>query len=223
MSKHFPAYLAEFIGPFALTFVGGAAILATGGGNLAVIALAHGLAIALMIAAAGHVSGGHYNPAVTIGFWVTGKIEGGRAIGYIAAQLLGGLAAAAILGLCASHLGDGHLTVANANPALGTGVGGGLGFLIEAILTFFLMFVIYGSAVDPRGPRALAPLAIGLTVTMDIFAGASLTGAAMNPARWIGTAVVGGAYANGWVYWAGPIVGAMLAAWVQDRVLAKGA
>lgn len=223
MGKNFPAFLAEFIGPFALTFIGGGAILATGGHDLVAIALAHGLAIALMIAAAGHISGGHYNPAVTIGMWATGKIETGKAVGYIVAQLLGGLAAAGVLVALAPHLGDGKLTVLNANPALAAGLGGGLGFVVEAILTFFLVFVIFGVAVDPRGPKAIAPLAIGLTIVIDIFAGGGLTGAAMNPARWIGTAVMSGSFADAWVYWAGPIVGALVAAFVQAKVLQKDA
>jgi aquaporin TIP len=222
VGKYVPAFVAEFIGPFALTFIGGGAILATGGQNLVAIAFAHGLAIALMIAAAGHVSGGHYNPAVTIGLWATGKVETPRAIGYIISQLLGGLAAAAVLSLFAGALGNG-LTVASANPAVNGSIGAGTAVLVEAILTFFLMFVIYGVAVDPRGPRAIAPLAIGLTITIDIFAGGALTGAAMNPARWIGTAVVGGAFDNAWVYWVGPIVGALVAAFVQAKVLMKDA
>jgi len=222
--------LAEFIGPFALTFLGAGSIMMAvtqgfgDGGTLVMVALAHGLAIGLMVAAAGHISGGHYNPAVTIGLWVGGKIGAMKAVGYIAAQLLGAVVAALIL----KQLFDSSTaTLANAIPSVNYGgphdtdmliVGRQNALIIEAILTFFLMYVIYGVAVDKRGPSAIAPLAIGLTITMDILMAGPLTGAAMNPSRHFGVALVDGTWKDWWIYWVGPVAGASAAAVVQSYI-----
>jgi aquaporin Z len=215
-------YVVEFIGPFALTFIGAGAIildqvLHRDATDLVSIALAHGLAIGLMVAAAGHISGGHYNPAVTIGLLATRRIKPAVAAGYIVAQLLGALVAAALLK--AFFPADAVNTVQLGTPALGRGVDPVAGTIIEVILTFFLMFTIFGTAVDTRGPRGVAPLAIGLTISMDILAGGPLTGAAMNPSRWFGTAIVQGFLDNWWVYWVGPIIGALIAALLYHYVL----
>ena len=221
--------IAELIGAFALTFLGAGSIMLAvtqgynNGGTLVMVALAHGLAIGLMIAAAGHVSGGHYNPAVSIGLWVGGKIGALKGAGYIVAQLLGALIAALIL----KHLfNDSNATLHNAVPLVnyaGDGdqiiVGRTNALIIETILSFFLMYVIYGVAVDKRGPHAIAPLAIGLMITTDILMAGPLTGAAMNPSRWFGVAVVDGTFTDGWIYWVGPIAGAVLAAIVQAYIL----
>ncbi len=209
--------IAEFIGPFTLVFAGAGAIIATGGGNLVAIALAHGLAIGLMVAAAGHVSGGVYNPAITCGLMVARKLTLLQGILYIVAQLLGGLVAA----VCLKMIFPPDM-VAKANlgaAAIGSGVTVGAAVLMEIILTFFLMFVIYGTAVDERGPRAIAPLVIGLTITMDIFVGGGVSGAVMNPARHFGPALVAGAWANWWVWYLAPVVGAVLAAALYAYVL----
>jgi len=220
MRNSLAPYIVEFIGPFALTFMGAGAIVLTGGKDLVAIALAHGLAIGLLVAAAGHVSGGVYNPALTVGLMATRKIKVPVGAGYIVAQLLGALAAALLLrGLFPGVQINGADPLAAATPALGGGIGAGGGVVIEIILTFFLMFSVYGTAVDTRGPRGIAPLVIGLTITMDIFAAGGLTGAAMNPSRWFGTAVVAGFFDNWWIYWVGPIVGALLAALLYHHVL----
>ena len=221
--------IAEFIGPFALTFVGAGAIMTAytqdfgGGGTLVAVALAHGLAIGLMVAAAGHISGGHYNPAITIGMWVGGRIGPAKAVGYIAVQLAGAVAAALFLHYLfpaavrdATNLGVPSIIHAGQNPHII--VGRAHGFVIEALLTFFLVYVVMGSAVDPRGPGAIAPLVIGLTITMDILIGGPLTGAAMNPSRHFGPALVQGEWADTWVYWAGPIAGAVVASVVQNYI-----
>lgn len=209
--------IVEFIGTFTLIFAGAGAILATQGENLVAIALAHGLAIGLMVAAAGHISGGLFNPAVTVGLVVAQRVAIPKAAGYVVAQLLGAVVAALFLTwifpedvVDAFELGT---------PALAAGIGTGGGLFLEIILTFFLMFVIFGTAVDARGARVIAPLAIGLTITMDIFAGGPLTGAAMNPARALGPALVQNFWTDQWVYWVGPIVGAAVAAGIFQYVL----
>ena len=210
--------LAEGIGAFTLIFVGAASVmLATANANVTLVgvALAHGLAIALMVSALGAISGGHFNPAVTVGFWVTRRIDTMLAAGYVAAQLLGAVVASVLLVLFfpeglrnAAHLGT---------PALGAGVDFMRAVGIEAVLTFFLVTVIWGTAVDARGPK-LGGLAIGLTVTMCILAAGPLTGAAMNPARALGPALLSGHWDNQLVFWIGPIIGAVAAALLYHYV-----
>ncbi|HET7265364.1 MAG TPA: aquaporin [bacterium] len=200
--------LAELIGTFTLIFAGAGAIIANeathGGVSLLGIALAHGLAIGVMVSALGVISGGHFNPAVTVGFLAAGRIAAARASAYLIAQLagatLGGLALLATYPsgpAAAAHLGT---------PALAPGLSSGAGILLEAIGTFFLVAVVFGTAVHPGAPR-LGGLAIGLTITMDILAFGPLTGAAVNPARAFGPALVSGAWADQLVYWIGPLIG----------------
>ena len=219
------ATIAEFFGPFALCVAGIGAIISTqgltDGGNLVAVALAHGLAIGLMIAALGHISGGHFNPAVSISMLATGEIGLTRAIAYIIAQLLGGIAGAGVLTLVFPALGTLGRNNPGVNlglPALGPEVMVSGGLIMEAVMTFFLVLVIFGSAVDPRGPKAIAPLAIGLTITMDILTGGRITGAAMNPARAFGPAVVQQDFTNWWIYWVGPIVGGLIAAFAYKYI-----
>jgi len=211
---------AEFVGAFALIFVGAGsiAVAGTAGGGLVGIAFAHGLVIAVMASAVGHISGGHFNPAVTFGFLVTRRIEPALAGVYWAAQLAGAVAGALLLELLLPNaLTD---AVSLGVPALGNGMGAGAGMVLEAILTFFLVWVIFASAADPRGTfTAIAGLAIGLTITMDILVGGPLTGAAMNPARHFGPALVEGEWKDTWIYWVGPIIGGVLASIVQNYIL----
>ncbi|MGH2614415.1 MAG: MIP/aquaporin family protein, partial [Thermomicrobiales bacterium] len=213
------ASLAEFLGPFTLVVAAVGAIISTqnlsDGGNLVAVALAHGLAIGLMVAALGHVSGGHFNPAVTIGMLATGEVGVTRAVSYIIAQLVGGLAGAAILTVIFPALGPMGRNNTGVNlGVLGLGpdvtVAGAV--IMEVVMTFFLVLVIFGTAVDPRGPKAIAGLVIGLTITMDILAGGRVTGAAMNPARAFGPALVQQDFTNWWIYWVGPIIGGLIAA-----------
>jgi aquaporin Z len=214
------AALAELVGTFALIFIGAGSILAdvlTGGKvGLAGIALAHGIAIATMVSAAGHLSGGHFNPAVTGAFMVTGRLPAGTGFAYVAAQLVGGLLGAFFL--MAAFPEAVRKTAMLGAPALAAGVSSGTGIVIEAILTFFLVFVVFGTAVDGRGPRAAGGLFIGLVITMDILAGGALTGAAMNPARAFGPAFFAGAWANQAVYWIGPLLGGTVAGWLYHSV-----
>lgn len=215
------AAVAEFLGPFTLVTAGVGAVIATqnlgDGGNFVAIGLAHGLAIALMVAALGAVSGGHFNPAVTVSMLATGKIASSRAGVYIIAQLLGGIAGAGALTLifpALGELGRNNLGVNLGVPGLGPDVTLLGGVLLEAIMTFFLVLVIFGTAVDPRGPKATAPLVIGLTYSMNIIFGWRITGAAMNPARAFGPEVVQQDFTNFWIYWIGPIIGGLVAAFL---------
>ena len=220
---NFKAYVAEFIGTFALIFVGVGAITSdyiSGSCGLVGIALAHGLTIAVMASATAAVSGGHLNPAVTLGALVTGKIDGVNAVGYIVSQCLGGIAAAAVLKLCLPVAA--LESVKMGTPALGDGISVGMGLLVEIILTFFLVFVIFGTAIDSRAPQVGA-LFIGLTVTLDILVGGPITGAAMNPARHLGPALLGGGLQHLWLYWVGPVIGGLLAALVYHHVLEEKA
>ena len=207
---------AEFIGAFTLIFVGVAAIAV--GADLVGVAFAHGLAIALMVSAFGHISGGHFNPAITFGFLVTKRITLKLAGVYWIAQFAGAILAA----LLDRWLIPGD-ALAKGVPAVHA-IGSGEAVVLEAIMTFFLVAVVFATAVDPRGAfKSIAGLGIGLTITMDIFAGGPLTGAAMNPARALGPQLVGNHWADGWVWYVGPVVGAVAAAvayeWLYLRPL----
>ncbi len=216
--EHGRKLAAEFIGAFALIFIGAAAIIQTGGGNLVAIAIAHGLAIALLVSSLGHISGGLFNPALTIGLWATRRLDTISTVAYIIAQLLGAVVAALALVLVFPEaLRD---AVSLGVPLLGRGIDFAQGVIIEAIATFFLMLAVFGTALDPRGPK-LGGFGIGLVLTMDILAVGTLTGAAMNPARTFGPALVGGEWSNHLVYWIGPIIGAVVAALVYHYLFAK--
>lgn len=215
------ALAAEAIGTFALCFIG---ILAISGGGLAgqppantplvTVALAHGLIIAVMVAALGADSGAHFNPAVTLGFVAARRMSARLGAMYVAAQIVGALAASALLaGLF------GREAVAGGTPAVSTWVTSGGAVVLEAVATFFLVLVVFGTAVDPRAPHSVYPFAIGLTVALDIMAIGPLTGAAMNPARAFGPALVSGEWGSHWVYWVGPIVGGVAGALVQNFFL----
>ena len=202
--------LAEFLGVFFLCIFGIGAI--TNGAELTGVALAHGLAIFVAIAAFAHVSGAHFNPAVTVALAATRRIGAVDAVAYIVAQLVGGLAAA----LVANYAFGSFKGV----PALGQGVSVSSGLVVEAIATFILMITIMGVAVDSRGAFSIvAGLPIGLAIFGDIMWSGPVTGAAMNPARWFGPAIVNGDLSNALVWIVGPIVGALAAAFVYDLVI----
>jgi MIP family channel proteins len=208
--------VAEAIGVFALCFVGILAINNLGAvpGGLVGIAFAHGLAIAVMVAALGHVSGGHFNPAITIGLLIARKVDAVTAGVYLVAQLLGGLIAALVVaGSFSTEV------VSGGTPALGEGVGVGVGILLEAVATFFLVLTVFGTAVDKRAPASVYPFAIGLSITAGILAIGPFTGAALNPARWFGPALVGPGLTDGLVWIVGPILGGVAAALVHEYVL----
>jgi aquaporin Z len=202
--------IVEFIGPFALMFVGGGTIIATQGQDLVAIALAHGIAIATMVAAAGHLSGGVYNPALTVGLVVTGRMPINRGVIYVVAQCAGAIVAA--LALKAIFDTSQVEAVGLGVPAVGERYEVSAALFAEAIGTFFLMFAVFGTAVDPRGAKSIAALVIGLVITIDILAIGAVSGGAVNPSRAIGPALVQGEWADQWIYWVGPIAGAVAAA-----------
>jgi aquaporin Z len=203
---------AEFIGTFALIFVGAGAVPFAR--TTTDIALANGLVIAVMVSAFGLISGGFFNPAVTLGFVVTRRIATPLAVAYWVAQFAGAALAALLLKwVLPKAAADGtHLGV----PALAS-ISAGKGVAVEAVLTFFLVWVIFATAVDPRGTfKQIAGLAIGLTIVFDALLGIGLTGGAMNPARAFGPQLVANHWANGWVWYVGPLAGAAVAALLYE-------
>lgn len=225
-------FLAEFIGTFALIFIGIGAIFhmgrLTNNAGLLTIALAHGLTIAVMVSATGHISGGQLNPAVSLGVFLAGKQSLAQMFRFWIAQLAGGFVAGlACLGIFSREVviaGTpqlGQIVLMGAGePAAAAGlpVSFMTGVVVEAILTFFLVFVVMGTGVDARGPK-IGGLAIGLTVTLDILFGGPLTGAAMNPARTFGPAAAAGFWKDHLVYWIGPLIGGAAAGLIYGRVL----
>lgn len=203
--------VAEFIGTFALVFISGATIMNGYVANASVplidIAIAYGLIMALLVTATMRVSG-HLNPAVTIGVAVTRRLSPTAAAVYVVSQCAG--AAVAALALKALF----PATVAQAARLGGQWVAGNVSTLhaigFEAIATFFLVFVAFGTLVDPKGPK-VGGFAIGLTVCADVLAIGPLTGASMNPARSFGPALVSGVFEGHLIYWIGPILGGIAA------------
>ncbi len=205
--------VAEFIGTFALIFVaaGGAAYAQ----NPVDLAFANGLVIAVMVSAMGFISGGHFNPAVTLGFLVTRRIAPALAVCYWVVQFGGAVLAALLLRwvLPGAARSAGHLGV----PALGQGVGSGVAVVIEAVLTFFLVWVVFATAVDERGTfKQIAGLAIGFTIAFDVLMAYGLTGGAMNPARAFGPQLAGNHWSHFWVWYIGPFAGGVIAASVYE-------
>jgi aquaporin TIP len=199
--------VAEFIGAFTLVFIGGGAGVVAGN-DLVAVALANGLAIGLMVSNFGHISGGHFNPAITLGFLTTRRITWPLAAAYWASQFLGAVAAAALLRWF--FHGSAALGVV---PHVNSHIGAGKGLVIEIILTIFLVLAVFATAVDPGGAfKAIAGLGIGLTISIDVLMGGPLTGAAMNPARAFGPQLIFSFWGDGWIYYVGPAIGAVIAA-----------
>ena len=206
------ASAAEFIATFTFVFVGVGSIgaarvleITSTAAFLGVVGLGHGLGIMLGVMTVGRISGAHLNPAVTFAAWVTGNIGAVRGAMYVVAQLV---AAALAVGALRLWAFDADALGAH---GLGIGVNGGEGFVLEIILTFFLVFTIFAMAIDGRGNATLAPIAIGMTVAVVHFVAIPLTGASVNPARTFGPALVYGAWADHWLYWAGPLIGGSIA------------
>jgi MIP family channel proteins len=207
--------VAEVVGTFVLIFIAVGSIIASGQDTLAV-ALAYGLAFALLLSALGHVSAGLFNPALTLGLWVTRRMDSPNAIAYIIAQLVGAVLAALALGALTPESIRGTADIV---PELrGVTVTQGVG--IEIILTAFLMLAVFGTTLDPRGPK-LGGFGIGLVLTVDVLAAYRFTGAAMNPARAFGPALLDNTWDDQLVYWIGPVIGAVLAALVYHYLFAE--
>jgi aquaporin Z len=227
------AAIAEFIGPFALVVAGVGAIISTqnlaDGGNLVAVALAHGLAIGLMVAALGHISGGQFNPAVTVSMLMTGEIGLTRAISYIIAQVVGAIIAAAIIvviangvdGFSVDESGLGANGFADRSPGL---YNWGACLLAEVVLTFFFLLVILG-VTGRDALTSFAPLAIGLALTLIHLISIPVTNTSVNPARSTGPAVFVGGWAltQLWMFWVAPIIGAVLAGLVHYYVIEERA
>jgi MIP family channel proteins len=224
--EDYRAGFAEFIATMLLVFFGPGSFIAAGitqpgaaltADKLWVIAAGNGLAISVLIWTTGHISGGHLNPAVTFAAWITGKIDLQRGVLYVVAQLLGAVAGSSLLAYVMPDAIQGNVGA----TVLGAGVDASTGLVVETILTFALVGVIFMTALHPRGPGNVAPLAIGLVVLVDILVGVQLTGASMNPARTFGPAVVAGIWADHWIYWVGPLLGALIAAVLANQVFLK--
>ena len=209
-------FAAEFIGTFALVFVGSGAIMTArmsqSPAGLVEVALAHGLILAVMVSALMRISG-HFNPAVTLGILAARRIDPMMAALYIVAQILGAVAAG--YALKASFPEAVFTATRGGGQAIALDVTGGQAFVLEAIATFFLAFVVFGTAVDLKGPK-IGGLAIGLVVAADILVIGPLTGASMNPARSFGPAVASGVYEAQLLYWFAPITGALVASLLYE-------
>src|SRR5215467_10151301 len=214
--------LAEFIGTFAFVFIGAGAAAVVGDGaglnGIAAIAFAHGLTIMVFAFAYGSLSGAYMNSAFTIGVLAAGAIRLRDVLGYIVIQLAGGIAGAlllrAVLGGVATGLGTPQLAHGLVLGATTVTITPAAGFVIEAVLAFFLVTIVLSTAVAGRA-RSLAPLAIGMTLTLNIMMGGALTGAPFNPARALGPMVATGNFTNAWLYMIAPVVGAVIAAFVH--------
>ena len=209
--------IAEMAGTFLFFFVGIGAIGALQFVNagkpvdpaaaLIVAALAHGVVLAVLVSALGAVSGGHFNPAVTFGVWVAGQMPWRRGVAYVLAQLIGAILAAVAVRIVFNASVFPNLGI----PSLAPGIDPLAGIFVETILTVILLVAVFGTAIDPRAPK-VGGLVIGLAVAADILMGGSITGAAMNPARWFGPAAVLDDWTNSAIWVVGPLVGAGIAA-----------
>jgi MIP family channel proteins len=223
-----PAALAELVGTFILVF-GGTAVataailsLPTAGQpyNSLAVALAFGLALAAVAASIGHVSGGHVNPAVTLGLASTGKFPWKSVPYYLGAQLLGAILGA--LGTWLAFGGPGRIEAKLAATYPAQGVGDLQAFLLEILITFILVFVVISVATDDRAPAPIAPIAVGFALAVGVFIAGPVTGGAVNPVRALGPMIVAGDLTSAWLYILGPIIGGVLAAFLYDRTMAEG-
>lgn len=223
------SYVSEFIGAFALLFIGvGAAASGalgnTGASTLLGVALAHGLAIATVATSLGPISGGHFNPAVSIGAWIGGRIALADAVAYIVAQLAG--AWVAIWFLTQAMPGDTMSAMKYGVPDFMGNADTVKALMLEAAATFFLVLTVYGTAFYKKAP-AMGALFVGLSIVMGILAIGPFTGAALNPARWFGPAMFqGGTMMDGahmGVYIGGPVIGGLLAGLLFSQFLEKEA
>ena len=223
-----PAALAELVGTFILVF-GGTAVataailsLPTAGDayNSLAVALAFGLALAAVAASIGHVSGGHVNPAVTLGLAATGKFPWKSVPYYLGAQLLGAILGA--LGTWLAFGGPGRIEAKLAATYPAQGVGDLQAFLLEILITFILVFVVISVATDDRAPAPIAPIAVGFALAVGVFIAGPVTGGAVNPVRSLGPMIVAGDLTSAWLYILGPIIGGVLAAFLYDRTMAEG-
>jgi MIP family channel proteins len=218
MSSETRRPVAELLGTFGLVFFGAGAVVTsgTGGFGLLGVALVHAIVLSVMVSATMGVSGGHLNPAVTLGFLATRRIDGKSAAMYIVAQLVGAILA----GLAIKAFLPGPMVRATiaGTPQLAGTITVPLAIGMEALLTFFLVSAVFGTCVNPDAPK-IGGFGIGLTLFFDIMVGGPFTGAAMNPARAFGPALTSGVWTSHAVYWIGPIIGGVVAALLWDKVI----
>jgi aquaporin-4 len=225
------SWFAESIATFCLVFFGplsvvmAAAVFGTGLSieGIIMISLGHGAAIGLMVYAFGHVSGAHINPAVTIAMLVTRRIGVKDAAGYIAFQIIGAIIAAFTLKTILPDLGAKVNYGTQGGPSELLGHSAMSGFALEIVFTFFLVTVIFMTAVHKKAPAGMYGLAIGGMIFLLHLVGVPLTGASMNPARTLGPAIASGYWDFHWIYWAGPIIGAVIAGLMMHHIFAKKA
>ena len=223
----FGSALAELVGTFILIFGGTAvavgAILNNPTAGAAydslAVALAFGLTLAAVVAAIGHVSGAHVNPAVTLGMAATGKFPWKSVPVYLGAQLVGAVLGALGTWLAFGGPGRAEAKLAATYPA--QGVGDLQAFLLEILITFVLVFVVISVATDDRAPAPIAPIAVGFALAVGVFIAGPITGGAVNPARALGPMLVAGDLTSAWLYVLGPIIGGVLAAFLYDRTMAQ--
>ncbi len=216
-------FVSEFVGTFALVFLGGLTIMMSralgmeSGSALLVVAAGTGITLAVFVTALMRISG-HFNPAVTIGFLAARRLDGAMAGIYLAGQILGAVGASYLhravvpLALFSGTRGGGQ--------SISLDVTGTQAFLLEMVVTFFLVFVVFGTAVDRHAPR-VGGLAIGLTMFVGILAIGPMTGGSLNPARSFGPAVVTGIYEAQLIFWTAPILGGILAAVLYDQLFLR--
>src|SRR5450755_2700931 len=200
------ALIAEFIGTFFLVFAGTGAIVVDSTSHEVThvgVSLVFGIVVGVLIYALGHISGAHFNPAVTIGFWASGEFPGRRVVWYVMTQLRGAISASAVVLALFGRTGALGATM----PQGSTGVA----LVLEMLMTFLLVFVIFGSAVHGKAVKSFAGLAIGGAIALDALFGGPVSGASMNPARSLGPALVSGEWADQWIYVVGPLIGALVA------------
>jgi glycerol uptake facilitator protein len=219
---------AEFVGTFAFIFIASGSMCADQylaaagkpGIGLLGIALAQGLAFAAVVTSLGHISGGHFNPAITVALWVTKRTGTIQAILYWIAQLVGSMAAAYLIKMLISD--SVWRPVLLGTPTLATDFTRTSAMALEAVMTFLLVVVFFATAVDANtGLSKIAGLALGLTITADVLAGGPFSGAAINPVRAFGPALAARAWQNHGVYWAGPLIGGFLAGFIYDQLFLR--
>jgi MIP family channel proteins len=218
---------AEFLGTFAVIFFAVGAVCAdfhlrnspSGGIGLLAVALAYGLSFAVMVAALGHISGGHFNPAITIGFWVTRRLTTLETLSYWGVQLAGAVVAAFLLKLLIPD--ESWRNATNFVPELLRDYPGWCGMALEGVATFFLVLVVFATSVDERGSRSLAAFSMGLTIAVGVLVAGPFTGGALNPARAFAPALVLHHWLNQLIYWVGPLGGGFLAGLVYDSLFLR--
>ncbi len=215
MQDNWQKYLTEAFATFAFVFIAAGAVLANWktAGSLGTVgvALAHGLALTAIIYSAWHISGAHVNPAVTVALWATGHVKTLMAVGYILAQLVGSVVAALFLKVVFVGVSPQYFL---GDTMLLPGVTPGMGILVEALLTFFLVWTVFATLVDKRATAGFGGLCVGLVFAVSVMVGYSFTMAALNPARSFGPALVSSHWGTHYVYWVGPMIGALVAGFV---------